>query len=180
MDRAALRSVALRVAALALLLLLTLVAVLATRTLSRLPDATIYLIRSEEASFALAPVPRRLDNRGRDDFVEAAVAALVDGPTSSEASDGLATALPEGTRVLSATRRRGTLTVDLSSEFAGGGGSASMRGRLEQVRWTLTRPGSVEAVTLRVEGDPLRVLGGEGLMVEERWVRPDDDTLPRW
>ena len=102
MDRAALRAVALRVAALALLLLLALVAVLSVRTLGRLPDATIYLIRSEPTSFTLEPVRRQLGNRDPDDFARLAVAALADGATPGEAAAGLASAVPEATEVLSA------------------------------------------------------------------------------
>lgn len=181
MDRAALRAVALRVAALALLLLLALVAVLTTRTLQRLPDATIYLVRSEPTTFTLTPVARRLGNRDSGGFAAAAIAALARGPTTGEAERGLATAVPEGTRVLSSRLEDGLLTVSLTADVTEGGGSASMRGRLEQLRWTLTRPTSVEALALEVEGEPLRVLGGEGLMVETRWRRPaDDGGLPRW
>jgi spore germination protein GerM len=180
-DRAALRAVALRVAALALLLLLALVAVLTTRTLQNLPDATIYLIRSEPTSFTLTPVARRLGNRDPDAFAAAAVEALARGPAPDEVERGLATAVPGGTRVLSARLVDGLLTVDLTADVTSGGGSASMRGRLEQLRWTLTRPTSVEALALRVEGEPLRVLGGEGLLVEASWRRPESDgALPRW
>ena len=181
MDRAAVRAVALRVAALALLLLLALVAVLTIRTLQGLPDATIYLVRSEPTSFTLTPVARRLGNRDPDAFAAAAVEALVRGPRRDEVEQGLATAVPAGTRVLSADLEDGVLTVDLTAEVTSGGGSASMRARLEQLRWTLTRPTSVEALALRVDGEPLRVLGGEGLMVETPWRRPGpDDELPRW
>jgi len=120
---------------------------------------------------------------GTDDaegYARAAVDALADGPTDAEAARGLATAVPEDTRVLSATARDGTLRVDLSLEVASGGGTASMRGRLEQLRWTLTRPSSIEAVELWMDGEPLRVLGGEGLMVEPSWRRPDDEQRPSW
>lgn len=181
MDRAALRAVALRVAALALLLLLALVAVLTTRTLQGLPDATIYLVRSEPTSFTLTPVARRLGNRDPDAFAAAAVEALARGPTAEEAGRGLATAVPGETRVRSAELVGGLLTVDLTADVAAGGGSSSMRGRLEQLRWTLTRPTSVEGVALQVEGEPLRVLGGEGLLVETSWRRPaNGEALPRW
>lgn len=181
MDRAALRAVALRVAALALLLLLALVAVLTIRTLQRVPDATIYLVRSEPTRFTLAPVVRRLGTRDPGAFAAAVVEALARGPSPDEAERDLATAVPAGTRVLSAELADGVLTVDLTADVASGGGSASMRGRLEQLRWTLTRPTSVEAVALQVEGEPLRVLGGEGLLVETRWRRPaNDEDLPRW
>ncbi|MDZ7800124.1 MAG: GerMN domain-containing protein [Trueperaceae bacterium] len=180
MDRAALRAVALRVAALALLLLLVLVAVIIARTLNRVPDATIHLIRFEEDTFTLVPVHRRLGTREPAAFAHAAVAALAEGPTASEAEDGLASAVPEDTRVLSAELRDGSLTVDLSAEFEDGGGTASMRGRLEQVRWTLSGPSSVTSVRLSLDGAPLKVLGGEGLLVETSWSRPPSGALPRW
>lgn len=181
MDRAAVRAVALRVAALALLLLLALVAVLTTRTLQRLPDATIYLVRYDDRSgFELEPVARRLGTDDAEAYARAAVAALADGPTEAEAAQGLSTAVPEGTRVVGASARDGTLRVELSTEVASGGGTASMRGRLEQLRWTLTRPSSIETVDLWIDGEPLRVLGGEGLMVDPSWRRPDDDRTPSW
>lgn len=181
LDRAAVRAVALRVAALALLLLLAIVAVLTTRTLQRVPDATIYLIRyDDDSGFELAAVARRLGTGDTEAYARAAVAALAEGPTAAEAAQGLATSVPDGTRVVDASARDATLRVDLSSEVASGGGTASMRGRLEQLRWTLTRPSSIEAVDLWMNGEPMRVLGGEGLMVEPSWRRPDDDRTPRW
>ena len=181
MDRAAVRAVALRVAALALLLLLALVAALTTRTLQRLPDATIYFVRYDDrAGFELEPVARRLGTDDAEAYARAAVEALADGPTDVEAAQGLSTAVPEGTRVLDAEARDGTLRVELSDEVASGGGTASMRGRLEQLRWTLTRPSSIEVVDLWMDGEPLRVLGGEGLMVDPLWRRPDDDRMPSW
>jgi len=179
-DRPALRAVALRVAALALLLLLVLVAVLSTRTLGRLPDATLYWVRSEATTFTLAPRSRRLGSRDAPSYARASVAALAAGPTAEERAAGLASAVPEGVEVLEAELRDGTLTVELSPVFARGGGSASMRARLEQVRWTLSQPTWVEEVALRLDGRPLTVLGGEGLMVEERWRRPADGGVPRW
>lgn len=180
MTKAALRATALRIAALALLLLLVLVAVLSTRTMSRLPDATLYWIRSGDTTFSLAPRSRQLGTRTPEAYAKAAIAALAAGPTAREQAAGLAGAVPPGTDVVSAELRDGTLVVELTPAFAEGGGSSSMRGRLEQVRWTLTQPGWSEAVALRMDGVPLRVLGGEGLMVPERWSRPADGTLPTW
>lgn len=180
MDRAALRSVALRVAALALLLLLVITAVLSVRTLNRLPDATLYWVRSDPTSFTLAPRSRRLGSRDADEYARAAVAALAQGPTARERDAGLSSAVPAGTHATFVRLRDRTLIVDLSTEFVGGGGSASMRARLEQVRWTLTQPNWVDAVALNVGGLPLEVLGGEGLMVDPEWTRPPGGEVPRW
>jgi len=181
------RSVVLRVVALALLLLLVLVTAITMRTLQRLPDATLYFVRADATSFTLEPVHRTLRSQdaGRGDdvasaaAVRAALEALVRGPSADEGARGLSTALPSGTAVRSVRVADGVATVDLSADFVTGGGTASMLARLHQVRYTALRPSGVEAVSLWVDGAPLTVLGGEGIMVESVW-RPAAAALPRW
>jgi spore germination protein GerM len=182
------RTVVLRVAALALLLLLALVAALTMRTLGQLPDVTIYLVRDDGASFVLEPVYRRLRADARDAAgathpnertVRVAIAALATGPSEEEAARGLGSEVPAGTRVLGVRLDDGVVTVDLSNDFTHGGGTASMLGRLHQVLHTAVRPSGVEAVRVLVEGRPLEVLGGEGIMVEQQWRAPEAG-LPRW
>lgn len=174
------RTVVLRVVALALLLLLALVAVITVRTLRRVPDTVVYFVRSDGASFELAPAYRRA---GRGDAVERArrqVAALAAGPDAQEAGAGLGSAVPADTRLLDARLDQGTLTVDLSGAFERGGGSASMTGRLNQLFYTLTQPSDVDAVRLEIEGAPVQVFGGEGLILESPWRRADHPDAPRW
>lgn len=182
------RTVTLRVVALALLLLLALVGALTMRTLDRLPDVTLYLVSSDQRSFGLETVYRRVQSHQTQPgdgshpvvpVVRAALEALVAGPTEAELARGLASEVPADTRVLSVRFDDGLVTIDLSRAFVAGGGTASMLARLHQVRYSAVRPGPVEAVALLVEGDPLRVLGGEGLMVEARW-RPANEATPRW
>lgn len=179
------RTVVLRVAALALLLLLAIVAAVTVRTLQRLPDTTLYLVRGEATTLTLEPVHRTLRSRGADPeppsvaAVRAAVAALADGPTAQEAARGLSSEVPRGTEVLDARLDGTILTLDLSGDFVAGGGTASMLARLHQVRYTAVRPGAITAVSLYVDGAPLTVLGGEGIMVESVWS-PSSDALPRW
>jgi len=182
------RTVVLRVVALALLLLLALVAALTMRTLGQLPDVTIYLVRDDGASFALEPVYRRLraDARGAagashpsEHTVRVAVAALASGPNEDEAARGLGSEVPPDTRVLGVRFDDGVVTVDLSADFTHGGGTASMLGRLHQVLHTAVRPSGVEAVRISIEGRPLEVLGGEGIIVDQPWRAPAAG-LPRW
>ena len=182
------RTVVLRVVALALLLLLALMATLSVRTLQRLPDVTLYFVRSDATSFTLEPVHRRLraqearrevTDEPTEATVWAALEALADGPSGEEAQRGLGSEVPPATRVHGVHLDDGVLTVDLSADFAVGGGTASMLGRLYQVQYTAARPGAVEAVRLLVDGDPLVALGGEGLMVDQPW-RPPAEGLPRW
>ena len=178
----------LRVVALALLLLLALVAALTMRTLSQLPDVTVYLVRDAGGSFVLEPVYRRMRAATRDEggashptagTVRVALAALAAGPSAEEAERGLASEVPSATRVLHVAFDDGLVTVDLSQAFTEGGGTASMLGRLHQVLYTAARPGGVEAVRVLVEGRPLEVLGGEGLLVAQP-RRPPAAGRPRW
>jgi spore germination protein GerM len=173
------RSMALRVVALALLLLLALVGSLTYRTLSRLPDTTIYFVRDEGTTMTLEPVHRRVRPADAEEAARAAVAALARGPEPDEAARGLSSEVPAGTRVRSVRTENGVLVVDLSSEAVSGGGSASMIGRLAQLGYTLTQPRGVDAIELWVEGVRLEAWGGEGVMTAWPWHRPDGGW-PRW
>ena len=94
----------------------------------------------------------------------AAVTALFAGPTTDES--GLSTTIPDGTRLLGISIDGTTATVDLSGTFGSGGGSFSMLGRLAQLVYTVTQFPTVDTVLLRIDGQPVRVLGGEGVVVD--------------
>jgi spore germination protein GerM len=173
------RSVTLRVVALALLLLLVVVAGIALRTLRRLPDTIVYLVRDTGRTMTLEPVQRQGDRGDDAARARAALDALAAGPTAAEAARGLASEVPHDLEVRSVRVRDGLLEVDLGASFVAGGGSASMLGRLYQVAYTLTQPTSIDRVALFLEGEPLTVLGGEGVMVAHPWVRPAGG-VPSW
>lgn len=171
------RTVVLRVVALALLLLLALFSAIAVRTLQRLPDLTVYFVKDLGTSFTIESVhvsAGRLDAEGR---ARQQIDALRKGP---DPGTGLSTVVPEGTRLLNAKLESGVLTVNLSSEFEAGGGTSSMTGRLYQLFYTLTRPKDVEAVSLQIEGRTVHVFSGDGLMVEQPWVRTEFPLQPVW
>ena len=173
------RTVVLRVAALALLLLLAVFGVLALRTLQRLPDTVLYFVRDEGGAFTLEAVARRMRPEGTIDAARAAVEALAAGPTAAEAARGLATEVPAGTVVRHVAWAGDVLVVDLDAAVVAGGGTASMVGRLAQLTYTLTQPRGVAAVEVRVDGRTLEAWGGEGVMVAWPWRRPEG-ALPRW
>lgn len=174
------RTVVLRVAALALLLLLALVGVLTVRTVRHLPNTVVYFVASDATSFRLEPVYRR--SRGGDAATRAeqAVATLAAGPTASEKARGLASAVPSGTRVLHARLDGSKLTIDLSTAFEQGGGSATMVGRLNQLFYTLTAPSDVASVALEIDGRPVTAFAGEGVMVPQPWRRAAFPDHPVW
>jgi germination protein M len=79
--------------------------------------------------------------------------------------------VPAGTRLLDVALVDGLATIDLSEEFASGGGTLSMQARLAQVVFTATQFPNVDRVNFRMEGEKLDVLGGEGLLLTEPQTR---------
>ena len=171
------RTVALRVAALALLLLLVLVSAITVRMLNGLPNSLVYFVKSQGTTLTLEGVRRRFDADTPEERLGAALQALIEGPGESGEA-GLSSAFPSDTEVRGLELTGDTVTVDLSDDFAGGGDAAPIRGRLNQLFYTLAQPTNVKGVSLRVEGESVEVLGGEG--VPQPWREPEERTLPTW
>jgi germination protein M len=111
----------------------------------------------------------------------AAMAALIKGPNDAElgARPAMYTTIPDGTRFLGLTVDAGVATVNLSKEFASGGGSASVLGRLAQVVYTLTQFPTVKSVTFELDGEPVSTFSGEGVVLDKPVGRSDyTDQLP--
>lgn len=96
----------------------------------------------------------------------AAMEDLLAGPTPQEARAGVTSVIPAGTRLLGLTVSKGVATVDLSSEFESGGGSASMSARLAQVTCTLDQFETVKGVSFELDGQPVDVFSGEGIVLD--------------
>lgn len=120
----------------------------------------VYLLRDG----VIAPVRRTVASTPA--VARASLEALMTGPTGAEETDGLATAIPEGTTLLDVSVADGVATVDLSGTFDDGGGSASMLGRVAQVVATLTQFSTIERVAFRLDGEPIETVGGEGVVVD--------------
>jgi len=69
-------------------------------------------------------------------------------------------------------------TVDLSAEFAAGSGSFSEIARLDQLIYTLTRFDEIDGVRLKVDGIPVEVFGGHGIVLDDPVVRTEFDLIP--
>jgi hypothetical protein len=109
----------------------------------------------------------------------AAVEALLEGPSAGERSAGVATQIPDGTQLLGLIVDNGIATVDLTSEYESGGGTASMTMRLAQVVCTLDQFPTVKGVLFQLDGRPVDVLGGEGIIIDHPLrCRDYKDLLP--
>mgnify|MGYP003704336891 FL=1 len=122
------------------------------------PNTAIYFVDGEH----LVVVGRALDATGP----EAALRALVAGPTPAEVAAGLGTEIPAETTVRWVEVAGDEITVDLSGPFELGGGSLSMFLRIGEVVFTATQFEGIDVVRFRIDGMPVDMIGGEGLMVD--------------
>lgn len=114
-------------------------------------------------------------------IAHATLRALIDGPSAADQDliADVSTAVPGETLLLGVTIDDRVATVDLSREFESGGGSFSMFSRLAQVVYTVTQFPTVDAVRFELDGQPVTVFSGEGIVLEEPVSRDDYlDLLP--
>ncbi len=93
--------------------------------------------------------------------------------------EGFDTAVPAGSTLDALNLDGSTAVVDLSEEFAGGGGSLSVMARLAQVVFSLTALDGIDDVLLVEDGDPVEVFSAEGLVLDGPLARADfEDLVP--
>ncbi len=131
----------------------------------------IFFIRDEKIATVHRTVPKT------QQVAAAAMAELLAGPTAEDQAAGMSTSIPEGTEYLGTTIDQGVATVDLSGAFESGGGSLSMTARLAQVVYTLTQFPTVDFVTFTLDGEPVEVFGGEGIVLDRPVGRKDFEDL---
>lgn len=133
----------------------------------------VYLLDVNDINFALVPVTLEVETADEPAAIlDAAFVQLLDQslPETSAFSE-----IPDGTTLLDLEVENNGIHVDLSGEFEQGGGSASMIGRLNQVIYTATSLDPTEPVWLSVDGEPLELLGGEGLEISQPMTRTELD-----
>lgn len=131
----------------------------------------VYFSRDEKMSAASRVIPRT------QQVGAAAMKALLEGPTEIEKQGGMVSSIPEGTTFLGLDIQNGVATVDLSKEYSSGGGSLSMMMRLAEVVFTLTQFPTVEGVNFKLDGKPIDVLGGEGIIIDHPMSRADYEDM---
>jgi spore germination protein GerM len=102
-----------------------------------------------------------------DQILTAALEKLLAGPADPD----LASTIPSGTALRNVEVKPDGVHVDLSSAFKSGGGSTSMTGRIAQIIYTATTLEPDAKVWISVNGEPLDLLGGEGLVIDQPMTR---------
>lgn len=138
-------------------------------TLPGQAQAQIYWLKDTGSRLELVAKPLSLDphltaeQQLQQAFAEQLSEAVAPATTSN--------AIPPGTRLLDLTIKSDGIHINLSDEFRQGGGSTSMIGRLAQVVYTATSLDPNAALWINIEGRPLELLGGEGLMIDQPMTR---------
>lgn len=137
-------------------------------------QVTVYWLQDKENKLELVPAKITLSDQVGDSPTEQLTAAMERLLTGSANAD-ITSAIPAETKLNKLTVQTDGVHIDLNQAFTTGGGSASMQGRLGQVIYTASSLNPQEKVWLSIEGEPLEVLGGEGLLVSQPMTRQEFD-----
>lgn len=133
----------------------------------------VYWLDANAQTVKVVPIPVTLESKEESQpntALEVAFTSLLSGPENAENTD-YATAIPKDTRLLGVAQQVDGVRVNLSEQFTTGGGTASMTGRVAQILYTATALNPEGKVWIEVEGKPLEVLGGEGLILDQPMTR---------
>ncbi|MDJ0898157.1 MAG: GerMN domain-containing protein [Xenococcus sp. MO_188.B8] len=123
----------------------------------------VYYIASSPSSAELKAQKVSVKNEVPNKILQSAFEHLLEGSSN----ESLKSTIPQGTKLYSINSQGDEVYVDLSQEFASGGGSESMTCRLGQVIYTATSLNNQANVWIKVEGKLLSILGGEGVIVHD-------------
>ena len=127
----------------------------------------VYWLKTSGNQIKVAATSVNLSAQPPDDLLKAAFEQVLKKPTDPV----LASAIPDQTSLRKLEVKTDGVHIDLSPEFMSGGGSTSMTGRLGQVVYTATTLDPTAKVWISVNGKPLEVLGGEGLIIDQPMTR---------
>lgn len=95
-----------------------------------------------------------------------AIKAIISGPSDQEENSGCRTLISNGTRLIGASVKNGTATLNFSGEFEFNQyGIEGLRGQLQQIVYTATAFPTVENVQFLVDGEKKEYLGQEGVWI---------------
>ena len=114
----------------------------------------------------LRSVNRQCDTAVEKSCFEYAIKELISAPTKWEKSKGFTSEIPPATKILSVREGSGSILIDLSSAFEGGGGTESTYTRVRQLIKT-AKANTNLPVYLYINGKQADVIGGEGIMIKQ-------------
>lgn len=133
------------------------------------PTVSVYLVRDDHLTAAARHV-------ANGNIPENSVRLLLLGPLPAEATRGLTSDVPTGTRLVSLDLNRSVAAVDLSSEFGTVGGSDQVLA-VAQIVYTLTASRYINAVVFSINGKRIEIPDGSGSLSDRPMGRSDYSQL---
>ena len=132
-----------------------------------------FILGSFTGNAGLVPVLREIPETKA--VATAAMTALLEGPKarSSRRRPAMYTGIPDGTKLLGLTIADGVATVDLSASSSRAAAARRSSAGSRQVVYTLTQFPTVEQVPFEVDGEPVTVFGGAGVVLDHPVGRDD-------
>ena len=95
-----------------------------------------------------------------------AITALLDGPNLEEIEKGYISLIPQGTKLLGASVKNGTATINFNDSFRYNQyGVEGYYGQLMQIVYTATAFSNIDNVQFLIEGEKMDYLGLEGVFI---------------
>lgn len=133
---------------------------------------SVYWLAYRGEKLVLDPTPLPLNKQDSPQVqLKSALERLLQGPANADKAN----AIPEGTQLNSIKISADGVRLDISQAFTKGGGSSSMQARLGQIIYTASSLDPKTGIWISVDGEPLTVLGGEGLEVSQPMTRKEFD-----
>ena len=96
----------------------------------------------------------------------AAITALLEGPNLNEIEKGYITLIPQGTKLINASVKNGTATINFSDAFRYNQyGVEGYYGQLMQIVYTASAFSNIDNVQFLIEGEKMDYLGLEGVFI---------------
>jgi len=112
-------------------------------------------------------VLKYVERKSKDTGLENRIKLLLAGPTSAEKNRGLYSEIPSNTKLLWVKEENGNLIINLSENFAQGGGATSVMNRIDQLVKTADMQNTKKPIYLYLNGKKVEYIGGEGVFLKQ-------------
>lgn len=124
----------------------------------------IYFLVYNDRTGKIKPGAVTREIKGQNDILQA-LNSLAKGMTPAEEKRGLINAMPESMTFRSVVIRNNIAEIDCSQSFMENAQGDFLTGRLNQIFLTATQFPGVAGITVKINGKPVKSLGGDGLMI---------------
>lgn len=108
-----------------------------------------------------------VNRTAKDEGIQTAVSLLLKGVTEEEKKQGLFSEIPPNTKLYWVKEEKGDLIINLSENFAQGGGTTSVMSRINQLVKTVKIYNPNAPVYLYLNGKKAEYIGGDGVFLKQ-------------